>query len=72
MRHATLDFSPAGTSLADLNVGELTHGYQPSADACNTYRALFDGLEDLEEDLHRHIHLENSVLFPAAKRMAAR
>jgi len=57
----------AGEALARLN--ELTSGYTPPADACNTYRALFAGLADLEEDLHRHIHLENSVLFPAAERM---
>ncbi len=60
----------AGEALRRLR--ELTNGYRPPADACNTYRALFDGLEGLEEDLHRHIHLENSVLFPAAERMAAR
>lgn len=59
----------AGTALAKLR--ELTNGYQPPAEACNTYRALFAGLNDIEEDLHRHIHLENSVLFPAAQAMAA-
>jgi regulator of cell morphogenesis and NO signaling len=59
----------AGEALRRLR--ELTNGFQPPADACNTYRALFDGLKDLEEDLHRHIHLENSVLFPAAEQMAA-
>ena len=59
----------AGQALARLN--ELTGGYQPPADACNTYRALFAGLADLEEDLHRHIHLENQVLFPAAEALAA-
>ena len=58
----------AGQALGRLH--ELTGGYQPPADACNTYRALFAGLADLEEDLHRHIHLENSVLFPAAQKMA--
>jgi regulator of cell morphogenesis and NO signaling len=56
-----------GTALARLS--ELSHGFQPPADACNTYRALFAGLRDLEEDLHRHIHLENAVLFPAAQAM---
>ena len=55
----------AGQALAKLN--ELTRGYTPPADACNTYRALFAGLADLEQDLHRHIHLENHVLFPQAK-----
>jgi regulator of cell morphogenesis and NO signaling len=48
---------------------ELTNGFSPPAEACNTYRALFAGLAELEEDLHRHIHLENSVLFPQALAM---
>ena len=59
-----------GAALARLR--ELSHGFQPPPDACNTYRALFAGLHDLEEDLHRHIHLENAVLFPAARVMAER
>ncbi len=58
----------AGAALARLR--ELTHGFVPPPEACNTYRALFAGLAELEEDLHRHIHLENSVLFPAALAMA--
>lgn len=55
----------AGRALAQLN--ELTRGYTPPADACNTYRALFAGLAELEQDLHTHIHLENNVLFPQAQ-----
>lgn len=58
----------AGAALARLR--ELTHGYQPPPEACNTYRALFAGLQDLEEDMHRHVHLENSVLFPRARALA--
>lgn len=58
----------AGAALTKLR--ELTSGFTPPAEACNTYRALFAGLADLEADLHRHIHLENSVLFPAARKMA--
>ncbi len=58
-----------GNAMANLR--ELTGGFQPPVEACNTYRALFAGLADLEEDLHRHIHLENSVLFPAAQAMMA-
>jgi regulator of cell morphogenesis and NO signaling len=57
-----------GTALARLR--ELSQDFHPPADACNTYRALFAGLRDLEEDLHQHIHLENSVLFPAALALA--
>jgi len=59
----------AGAALARMR--ELTRGFQTPADACNTYRALFAGLHELEEDLHRHIHLENSVLFPVAQGMVA-
>ena len=58
----------AGAALAKMR--ELTNGFTPPPEACNTYRALFAGLAELEEDLHRHIHLENSVLFPAARKMA--
>ncbi|MDQ8184619.1 iron-sulfur cluster repair di-iron protein [Pelagicoccus sp. SDUM812002] len=59
----------AGEALAKLR--ELTNGFTPPPDACNTYRALFAGLADLEEDLHKHIHLENSVLFPQALALAS-
>lgn len=58
----------AGAGLARLR--ELTRGFQPPPEACNTYRALFAGLADLEEDLHTHIHLENAVLFPQARALA--
>jgi regulator of cell morphogenesis and NO signaling len=45
---------------------ELTDGYEAPAEACNTWRALWHGLGALEESLHRHIHLENNILFPRA------
>jgi len=44
----------------------LTNDYTLPEGACPTFTALYAGLEDLERDLHRHIHLENNVLFPAA------
>jgi regulator of cell morphogenesis and NO signaling len=54
----------AGRALAKLR--ELTDGFAPPEDACNTYRACFDGLAELEADLHQHIHKENNILFPRA------
>jgi regulator of cell morphogenesis and NO signaling len=60
----------AGVALNRLR--ELSNGYQPPIEACNTYRALFAGLNDLEQDLHTHIHLENSVLFPQALALTKR
>jgi regulator of cell morphogenesis and NO signaling len=48
-------------------IAELTNNYIPPADACNTYRVTFAMLEEFEQDLHKHIHLENNILFPKAK-----
>lgn len=48
-------------------IAELTNSYTPPADACNTYRVTYSLLQEFEEDLHRHIHLENNVLFPKAE-----
>ncbi len=50
---------------------ELTKDFSLPEGACPSYTALFAGLEDLERDLHRHIHLENNVLFPAAVKLEA-
>lgn len=44
----------------------LTNGMQPPANACNTWRALYSGLDELRRDLMQHIHLENNLLFPRA------
>lgn len=48
-------------------IRELTDGFSPPPDACNTYRAALALLEEFEADLHRHVHLENNVLFPRAR-----
>jgi regulator of cell morphogenesis and NO signaling len=45
---------------------ELTDGYTAPDWACNTMRALYDGLRQMERDMHQHIHEENNVLFPRA------
>lgn len=54
----------AGQNLAELR--ELTSGFKPPMDACNTWRALYAGLADLEQDMHHHVHEENNVLFVRA------
>ncbi len=48
-------------------IAELTNNYVPPADACETYRVTFAMLKEFEADLHKHIHLENNILFPGAK-----
>jgi regulator of cell morphogenesis and NO signaling len=47
-------------------IRRLTGGYTAPADGCATYRVCFDELAQFERDLHRHIHLEDNVLFPLA------
>lgn len=47
-------------------IAELTCDYTSPQDACNTYRVTYALLKEFEDDLHRHIHLENNILFPKA------
>ncbi len=47
-------------------INELTDHYTPPKDACNTYKVSYALLKEFEDNLHRHIHLENNVLFPKA------
>ncbi|WP_267740353.1 iron-sulfur cluster repair di-iron protein [Myroides injenensis] len=47
-------------------IAALTNNYTPPADACNTYKVTYAMLKEFEEDLHKHIHLENNILFPSA------
>lgn len=53
-------------------IRELTNGYIPPADGCTTYRVCLAELAQFERDLHRHVHLENNVLFPAAVQLERR
>lgn len=59
----TLEHDHAGDLLAHLRT--VANGYEPPADACASYQALYRGLAELEADTHLHVHKENNVLFPA-------
>ena len=54
----------AGDIFKEIN--RLTNNYTPPEGACNTFRALYAKLDEFEQDLHQHIHLENNILFPKA------
>jgi regulator of cell morphogenesis and NO signaling len=62
IRQMMLEHDHAGDVLVEIR--QLTGNYQLPADACQTFAALYDGLQALEADLHEHIHLENNILFP--------
>ena len=51
---------------APSRLRELTHGYTPPADACNTFKAMLDSLRQLESDVLQHVQKENNILFPRA------
>ena len=55
-----------GVNLARMR--SLAHDFEPPAEACGTWRALYLGLAELEAEIMQHIHLENHVLFPSALR----
>lgn len=64
IRQMILEHDTAGELLERLR--SATAGYATPDDGCSSYRALMDGLAELEADLHEHIHKENNVLFPRA------
>lgn len=56
------DHLVVGAKLEHLR--QLTSDFTVPEWGCNTVRALFAALEELEGDVHRHVHLENNVLMP--------
>ncbi len=53
----------AGELLQQMRV--ITRNYQLPADACQTFERTYQLLEEMEDDLHQHIHLENNILLKA-------
>ena len=57
----------AGDVLARLRT--MSGNYTVPPDGCASFQTLYQALQDLEADLHQHIHLENNILFTRAIRM---
>jgi len=58
----------AGGAMDKINV--LSDNYSVPADGCNTYQVTYKLLEQFEDDLHIHVHLENNILYPKALNLA--
>lgn len=54
-----------------VKIAALTNDYNPPVDSCQTYKVTFAMLKEFEQDLHKHIHLENNILFPKALALEA-
>lgn len=59
----------AGELLRKIRIS--SNGYKAPTDACTSYQAAYQGLEEFEKDLHLHVHLENNILFPRAVALEA-
>ncbi len=64
------DHDLVGAALASIR--SLTNDFELPAGACPTYHALYTTLADFEALTHRHVHLENNVLFPGAINLAGK
>lgn len=58
----------AGGAMDKINV--LSDNYSVPADGCSTYQVAYKLLEQFEDDLHIHVHLENNILYPKALKLA--
>lgn len=61
------DHEGAGSVMAEIR--ELSNNFTPPQDACATYQILYKNLAGFEEDLHKHVHLENNILFRKAEKL---
>ncbi|HUX42421.1 MAG TPA: iron-sulfur cluster repair di-iron protein [Rectinemataceae bacterium] len=73
------DKATLGRALESLGrdheeIGEATHriralskAYALPEDACSSYAVTYAKLAEFEDDLHKHVHLENNILFPKAR-----
>jgi regulator of cell morphogenesis and NO signaling len=64
IRMMMMEHDTAGDLLREMR--KLSSDYKVPADACISYKTLYEALEEFEQDLHQHIHLENNLLFPKA------
>jgi regulator of cell morphogenesis and NO signaling len=64
IRVMMMEHDGAGEKLGQMR--QATNHYTLPGDACSSYGALFRSLQEFEQDLHQHIHLENNILFPRA------
>lgn len=62
IRMMEAEHQAAGDELHEIR--HLTNNYFVPDDACETYKATMQELREFEEDLHKHVYLENYILFP--------
>ena len=64
IRMMEAEHETAGSALESIRT--MSKGFTLPADACTTFRLTYEELMRFETDLHKHVHLENNILFPKA------
>ena len=64
IRAMEFEHDSAGDLIKEIQ--HLSNNFTPPEWACNTYKVLYFKLQEFQNDLFNHIHLENNILFPKA------
>ncbi|MBA4406745.1 iron-sulfur cluster repair di-iron protein [bacterium] len=67
IRQMEAEHVSAGGAMEKIRT--LTNNYSLPEDACATFQVTYKELNEFEKDLHKHVHLENNILFPRAIRL---
>jgi regulator of cell morphogenesis and NO signaling len=61
------------TALGEMKaIRKISRDFDAPKEGCNSFRALYQAVEEFEHDLQQHIHLENDILFPRAEALEER
>ena len=63
----THEHDEIGAAIHEIR--RLAKDYAIPDDVCNTFMVTYSKLKEFEDDLHKHVHLENNILFPKAARL---
>ena len=58
-----------GIGDAVHTIRHLAKEYAIPGDVCNTFVVTYQKLKEFEDDLHKHVHLENNILFLKAAQL---
>lgn len=67
IRIMVLEHNQADKEIEEMR--KLSKEYKPPADASDRYTELYNGLAAFDDDMRRHVDLENNLLFPRAVAM---
>jgi regulator of cell morphogenesis and NO signaling len=67
LRKLDLEHDAIGDAVHEIR--RLAQGYAIPDDVCTTFAVTYQKLNEFEDDLHKHVHLENNILFPKAARL---